>query len=231
MTNARNLMVAAAAAIVAAVAVGVVVGSVVGDPTSSSPRAGTTDAPAGSPRSSAESRPGTTEPSTAATTDAAGVESAPASPSPSSPGRSESKPSPTTGLPGVSHQSHQPTQLPSWDGLSAETATARGRLVDGYPSGLLPTAPRATVLTSSVSPSGDRVQVTLVARRGQAPDALLRFYRGRLSGAGFAEDDPATVGGARAASFHLGANRVVVTVDPGDARTYSVLATFDVSGA
>ncbi len=55
---------------------------------------------------------------------------------------------------------------------------------------------------------------------------MLRFYRARLARAGFDEQAVAAVGGASAAAFIRGDNRVVVTVDPGSARTYSVQATF-----
>jgi hypothetical protein len=81
------------------------------------------------------------------------------------------------------------------------------------------------VLTSSVSPAGKRVQVALVARRGQRSGAVLRFYRTTLVRAGFDEDPIAAVGGATAAAFTRGDSRVVVTIDPGSARTYSLFAT------
>ena len=55
---------------------------------------------------------------------------------------------------------------------------------------------------------------------------MLRFYRARLARAGFDEQAVAAVGGASAAAFTRGDNRVVVTVDPGRAQTYSVQATF-----
>jgi hypothetical protein len=238
MTKRRSMLVAVAAAVAAATVVGGVVGTGLGDRDPQPPAGGTTDARAGSAHGSAQSRPGTTASSpgssagsssapdsgsgsdsgSAASTDAAGVERVPETPGTSSPG-----------LPGLS-PSASSSPKPDWGDLPTTTTTARGRLADGYPATLLPATPRAAVLTSSVSPSGDRVQVALVARTTQKAGAVLRFYRLHLADAGFAEGDPATAGGAVAASFRRGHNRVVVTVDPGTARTYSVYATLDTSG-
>jgi hypothetical protein len=76
-----------------------------------------------------------------------------------------------------------------------------------------------------VSPAGRQVQVALVAHRGQRSGEVLRFYRTTLVRAGFEEDRVIAVGGATAAAFTRGDSRVVVTIDPGRTRTYSLLAT------
>jgi hypothetical protein len=231
--NRRRIIASVAVVAAAAVAVGVVAGlalsgpSATTDPSSTSSagphRAADPSAPAGPASDTATSRPGTTttrpsadgSPSTG-TGDGGlgGVETLP-----ETPGATPS------GLPGVGTKPTV-TPLPSWDGLSSKSVAARGRLVPGYPNALLPAAPRATVLTSSLSPSAGQVQLALVARRDQAPAAVLRFYRARLARAGFAEEAVPAVGGASAAAFTRDGNRVVVTVDPGRAQTYSVQATF-----
>lgn len=231
--NRRTIIASVAVVSAAAVAAGVVAGlalsgpSTTTDPSSISSAgphaAGTPSAPTGPASDTATGRPGTKDkgPSADASPSAGGgggglggVESLP-----ETPGATPS------GLPGVTAK---PTvaPLPTWDGLSSEAVAARGRLVPGYPAALLPATPRATILTSSLSPASGQVQLALVARRDQAPAAVLRFYRARLARAGFDEEAVAAVGGASAAAFIRDGNRVVVTVDPGRTRTYSVQATF-----
>jgi len=102
-------------------------------------------------------------------------------------------------------------------------------LVAGYP-GLLRPAPRSRVVTSSLSPSGGRIQVALVARGRTSPDAVLRFYRTRLAGQGFATRPAPAVGGAGVAAFQRHDGSVVVTVEPrhrGSTR-YTVFATLEI---
>ncbi|GAA4753963.1 hypothetical protein GCM10023350_44100 [Nocardioides endophyticus] len=231
MQNRRRIIASVSVVAAAAVTAGVVAGLALSGPSvTSGPsplsssvgphEAGTPSAPAGPASDSATSRPGTTDKRPSADGSAStggglgGVETLPETPGVT-----------PSGLPGVTTK---PTvaPLPSWDGLSTRAVAARGRLVPGYPSSLLPAAPRATILTSSLSPSTGQVQLALVARRDQAPAGVLRFYRARLARAGFAEQAVAAVGGASAAAFTRGDNRVVVTVDPGRAQTYSVQATF-----
>jgi hypothetical protein len=234
--NRRRIIASVAVVAAAAVAAGVIAGLALSGtsgstdasapsstPSSAGPhRAADPSAPTGSASDTATSRPGTKDqksPSAAPSTAPSGGGLGGAESLPETPGATPS------GLPGVRSK---PTvaPLPSWDGLSTEAVAARGRLVPGYPGALLPAAPRATILTSSLSPSAGRVQLALVARRDQAPAAVLRFYRARLARAGFDEEAVAAVGGARAAAFTRDGNRVVVTVDPGRAQTYSVQATF-----
>ena len=232
MQNRRRIIASVAVVAAAAVAAGVVAGLALGGPSastdSSSPSsagpqvAGTPSAPAGPASDTATSRPGTKgtkDPSPSAGESASGGGLGGVETLPETPGATPST------LPGVTSKPTV-TPLPSWDGLSPEAVAARGRLVPGYPDALLPAAPRAKILTSSLSPSAGQVQLALVARRGQGPAAVLRFYRARLARAGFDEQAVAAVGGASAAAFIRGDNRVVVTVDPGSARTYSVQATF-----
>jgi hypothetical protein len=234
MQNRRRVVASVAVVAAAAVTAGAVAGlalsgaSVSSDPSASSPasstagpqQAGAPDAPVGSASDSATSRPGTNDDPTASPSPGAGstrstkggVETLP-----ETPGATPS------GLPGITDPTR--TALPTWDDLPAKSIAARGRLVPGYPASLLPATPRALVVSSSLSPSPGRVQLALVARRDQSPTAVLRFYRARLTRAGFAEKTVAAAGGATSAAFVRAGNRVVVTVDPGSAQTYSVWAT------
>jgi hypothetical protein len=132
-------------------------------------------------------------------------------------------PATESALPDLEPSSGTPSP-PAYD-PPATVAFARGRLVSGYPARLLPAAPRSAVVSSSVAPSADRVQVALVGRRSSSPASVLSFYRGLIGGYGFREVAVDAVAGASAAAFRRGTQRVVVTVDPGPESTYSVYAT------
>lgn len=105
-------------------------------------------------------------------------------------------------------------------------ASARGRLVTGYPTVLRPTR-SSEVETSSVSPSGDRLQVALVGSSTLAPAQVLTAFRSRMVARGLVEHDPpAAVAGSRSAAFRRGDSVVTITVVPRSGRTsYSVHAT------
>lgn len=231
MSNRRSLLVALAAAVLAAVAVGGVFGVRLGDDpgpgrSSSADASAAHDAPTGSLSGRTEHRSGTRqrgseslpEPGASASSESSqeprprtveGVTVVP----------EEAGPAPAYRLPGLG-RTPAPTYAPP-----ARAAAARGRLVPGYPARVLPRAPRSAVVSSSVAPTAGRVQVALVARRSLGPSSVLLFYRTALARSGFREVSTEAVGGADAAAFRRGADRVVVTVDPRPARTYSVYAT------
>ncbi|NYE35512.1 hypothetical protein F4692_000616 [Nocardioides cavernae] len=105
-------------------------------------------------------------------------------------------------------------------------ASARGRVVAGYPAFLRPVR-SSQVETTSVSPSAGRLQVALAGTSALAPEQVLVAFRTRLSGRGLQEQDaPVTVAGARAAAFRRGDSTVTITVQARSGRTsYSVHAT------
>jgi hypothetical protein len=99
------------------------------------------------------------------------------------------------------------------------TAAARGRLVARFPVALRPVRP-ARVRSSSVSRSGDRVQVGLVASTGMSPADVLLAYRTRLARRGLVEvSQPPTLPGSSSAAFRRGGNVVTITVTADGART------------
>lgn len=102
--------------------------------------------------------------------------------------------------------------------------SGRATLVSGFPTRVVPLAPGSRVSTNSVSPSGGRLQVSLVATRDRGPEAVLGFYRARLGGLGFSEKPTHAVGGSAAVAFERGSSSVVVTVTPARPLTYSVFA-------
>ena len=110
-------------------------------------------------------------------------------------------------------------------------ASARGRLVTHFPPVLRPTR-AARVESSSLSPSGDRLQVGLVATTSLNPALVLMSYRTRLAKRGLDEHGvPATVAGSQAAAFRRGDSVVTVTVTPdGSQRRYSVHASLRAAG-
>jgi hypothetical protein len=247
MSNRRSLVATVAAATLVAIALGSAVGVRIADdpgrtPVPSADGSAHSNAPAtGSPSSTAEPRSGTKHggPGQGSagedTPEDGGAEAAPPPPSASPEGQESSA---TRGgvavvpeAPGPADDyaldPHPPSASPSPPAYSPPTtpASARGRLVAGYPARLLPSAPRSAVVSSSVAPSPDRVQVALVARRSSSSTSVLGFYRDLMGAAGFREAQVDAVGGSQAIAFRRGAERVVVTVDSDPARTYSVYAT------
>jgi hypothetical protein len=105
-------------------------------------------------------------------------------------------------------------------------ATAQGRLLRRFPDALRPTR-AARVQSSSVSPSGDRLQVGLVATSSLSPGQVLLAYRTRLARRGMAETaTPPSVAGSTAAAFRRGDSVVTVTVTArGSGTTYAVHAS------
>jgi hypothetical protein len=104
---------------------------------------------------------------------------------------------------------------PMFDGMPTP-ATAKGRLVAGFPAALAP--PSGTrVESSSVSVASDMLQAALVATGGDA-DAVLAHYRQVLSARGFAEQRTQGVENAPAAAFTRGRNNVTITIQ--DGKTY-----------
>ena len=105
-------------------------------------------------------------------------------------------------------------------------ASARGRLLARFPTVLRPTR-AARVQSSSLSPSGDRLRVGLVASTTLSPEEVLLAYRTRLARHGLVElTTPPTFVGSQAAAFRGDGSVVTVTATPDGSRTsYSVHAT------
>lgn len=108
------------------------------------------------------------------------------------------------------------TRAPLVGGTVPEPATARRRLVKGFPEALVP--PRGTKIeSSSVSVASNVVQAALVVTGGE-PLAILAHYRDMLSTRGFAERRIQGVENAPAAAFAKGRDNVTVTTV--DGKTY-----------
>jgi hypothetical protein len=205
-------------AIVAAGVIGATAGSRGGDEAAGSgpsTSAVATTAPPSSPGAQATTgTPGSTSPSGESTTSSAPDDTtapAPGSeilPTPAGPSSGQ------TGyhLPAVSTAKPQPM----FDGTMPAPASAKGRLVTGFPTALAP--PQGTrVESSSVSVASDMLQAALVATGGDA-DAVLAHYRQVLSARGFAERKAQGVENSPAAAFTRGRNNVTITIQ--DGKTY-----------
>jgi hypothetical protein len=110
-------------------------------------------------------------------------------------------------------------------------ASAQGRLLRQFPDALRP--PRgARVESSSLSPTGDRLQVGLVATTSLPPAQVLLAYRTRLARRGMDETAaPPSVAGSLAAAFRSGDSVVTVTVSPrGSGSSYAVHASLRAAG-
>lgn len=106
------------------------------------------------------------------------------------------------------------------------TASAKGRLVRGYPATALPATRHSRIDSTSVSSGDSQVQVALVATTDRSAAAVLRFYRLHLTGLGFRERPATAAGGSEAAAFRRGSDVVTVTVTPTRTGTsYSVFGT------
>jgi len=119
------------------------------------------------------------------------------------------------GLPGLkSSVEARPVARRPWP----EAAAAQGRLVEGFPEALGPVTP-SRIISSSVAPGGDEMQVALEATTRRARSTVLRTYRVRMAELGFREVEADAVGGAEAVGFRRGRTSIVVTVSRTNKRT------------
>jgi hypothetical protein len=102
-------------------------------------------------------------------------------------------------------------------------ASARGRLVRGFPRAVLPTPGWAAVRSSSVSSQGTTLQVTLRAVATKRPAAVIEHYRSALVARGFGFAPAAAAPGRQALEFTRRSDSVVLTVGPGRS-AYSLFA-------
>lgn len=92
-----------------------------------------------------------------------------------------------------------------------DAASASGSLVSGFPAALEPLA-GSTVVSSSLAPGGERLQVALEATTPRSGTSVLRAYRKRLARHQMVEEPAAAVAGSRAATFRRDGTSLVVTV-------------------
>ncbi|GHS87649.1 hypothetical protein AGMMS50218_09970 [Actinomycetota bacterium] len=106
-------------------------------------------------------------------------------------------------------------QAPATDRLTGPlpaTASSRGELVAGYPTSVVPVPDGATVVSSSVSAQGDRLQIGLEASTDADPTAVLDAFVASLSAKGFTEELSPALPGTTATAFTRESDGVVLTL-------------------
>lgn len=94
-----------------------------------------------------------------------------------------------------------------------KAASATGKIVAGFPSDALPLAPGSHVSSSSVSPQGKTLQVSLVATAANAePLAVMQFYQTHLGVLGLGAAQAPASAGSTAMWFTRGTDKVTITV-------------------
>ncbi|MDQ0371963.1 hypothetical protein [Cellulomonas humilata] len=121
---------------------------------------------------------------------------------------------------------------PSLTGPLPATGNANGAVVKGFPTTVVPIPEGLTVVSSSVSASGDRLQVGLQASSDAAPADVQAAYVAALSAAGFAVGDSPALPGTTATSFTRGPDGLVLTVTArtGGGTELSVAGTLTTAG-
>ena len=121
---------------------------------------------------------------------------------------------------------------PSLTGPLPATGNANGAVVKGFPTAVVPIPESLTVVSSSVSASGDRLQVGLQASSDSAPADVQAAYVAALSAAGFAVEDSPALPGTTATSFTRGPDGLVLTVRgrTGGGTELSVAGTLTTAG-
>jgi cytoskeletal protein RodZ len=92
-----------------------------------------------------------------------------------------------------------------------KAASATGKIVAGFPSAVLPLAPGSHVSSSSVSPQGKTLQVSLVAATTTEPLAVMQFYQTHLAALGLSAAQAPANAGSTAMWFTRGADKITIT--------------------
>lgn len=92
-----------------------------------------------------------------------------------------------------------------------DTSNAVGSIVDGFPTRVIPAAPRSSVATSSVAAEGSRLQATLTAKTSLTVVEVLDFYRSTLAKLGLYDTPAPALDGSSALSFNRGTNTVTLS--------------------
>jgi hypothetical protein len=105
-----------------------------------------------------------------------------------------------------------------------KAATARGTVVAGFPRTVISLPPRSTVIFSSVSSEGSRLQAGLEATSSLAPKEVIAYYRKAFSALGLVANTAPAVAGSTAWAFVRDASTITVTTapDPSGGSRYSV---------
>ena len=107
------------------------------------------------------------------------------------------------------------------------SASAEGRLVDSFPSTVIPVIANSTVVSSSITSEGNRLQVGLTATSALSAPEALAHYQAFYGELGFSSRESDAVPGSTAWVFTRGTDSVAVTTLPIDAGSaYTVFGAF-----
>lgn len=88
---------------------------------------------------------------------------------------------------------------------------ANGSLVKGFPSSIIPEMPSSAVKSSSVSPQGSILQVSLVAHSAAEPLAIMDYYQKQFAALGLGAAQAPSADGSTAMWFTRGDTKITVT--------------------
>lgn len=92
------------------------------------------------------------------------------------------------------------------------TASATGKIVHGFPSHLIPTAPQSTVVSSSVASEGSHLQAALTAKSTMSADDVVAYYRTAFAKYGLLDSAAPAGQDSSALNFTRGTSSVTLTV-------------------
>ncbi len=196
----RGRRLAVATALTAAVLVTGACTSQGAEPSSTEPVS--TIAPVPDPSTTASSGPAAAEHSTGLTT--GGTATGSSSPAVGSEGQPSPSAAPTALVPGL--------QVRRLTGTLPPNATASGTIVAGFPTTIVPVIDGATVVQTSVTSQGDRLQLGLTASSPQSPEAVTAAYVAVFAAEGFQSGPAPANQGSTATNFIRGAEGLVLTV-------------------
>lgn len=115
-------------------------------------------------------------------------------------------------------------------GPAPANADAEGKLAKDFPESV-PVAPKSTVVTSSLSSEGARVQATLTAHSELSETALLNYYRAEFAKFGLLDVPAPSAGGSTALQFTREDDSITLVATPAAAGVeYVVFATLTARG-
>lgn len=143
-----------------------------------------------------------------------------AAPDPTGPAQSRSSP------PAISADE---SPAPLVGGTLPDDAASLRALVAGFPE-VIPLAGKSTVVASSVSTSGNRLQATLDATTELPPSSVTDFYLSTFAALALTGTSTQSTGSSTGTVFTRGSDSVTLTVSPeGAGSRYSLLGVLDVA--
>lgn len=130
-----------------------------------------------------------------------------------------------------SQEAQKPYRLPSAEPPAPlitaplpKAAAARGAIVQGFPTAVIPLVPGSSVTYSSVSPDRTRLGAGLDATSNLPPEEVLGYYRTALAPLGLVATSAPAVAGSLAVAFVRGTSTVTVTASAaaGGGSQYSI---------